>query len=335
MGQASRKYWLCCDGGGTKLIALLIDENLEIVGRAIAGGVNPNFMPQERILENMERCVAAVTAGIDKTALQSCIVSMPSPHALLEGVLRGHKIAIPVHPIGEGRMGMLAGMGSDEGFVALSGTGSDVFYEGSAGSLSVGGWGLLLGDEGSGGHIGQRGLIAAIHAADGRGQPTVLQRAVLPWMGAAGDTLLPEHQSQLCAHIYEAASPRAVLASFVPVMARAASDGDPATIQLFSEAGRDLAHQMIALIHMVLAKDPHALRLPSTLCGGVWKASDIMFRSYCAAVREAFPDFQIQRPLFDAIAGGAVLVGRELGYTPQQSLARIRQSFAEYLYFPL
>jgi len=48
----------------------------------------------------------------------------------------------------------------------------------TARSDSSAGRGPILGDEGSGFDIGQRGLRAAIRASDGRGQPTLLERLI-------------------------------------------------------------------------------------------------------------------------------------------------------------
>lgn len=325
------RYWLCCDGGGTKLIMLLVDEELQIVRTAAAGGVNPNFLSVEHIRRNMDDCIRAVMEA-GPVAVEACYVSMPSPIALLKEALEARGIHTALHFIGEGEMGLLAGLGGREGFAALSGTGSDVFYVNSGAIKTVGGWGLLLGDEGSGSQIGQKGMIAAIHAIDGRGPSTLLEEKLLAWLGSEPGINAREVFSRLTGRVYSAASPRAELASFVPFAAQAERMGDPQAIALFEGAGRDMGNQMNALLRQVLREDPSALSLPSTLCGGVWKAARRMYRSYRATVLAAFPQFVIRWPRFDAVAGGAVLVGLSLGRTDKEIRARMEETFHAYLY---
>jgi N-acetylglucosamine kinase-like BadF-type ATPase len=61
------------------------------------------------------------------------------------------------------------------GVVAISGTGSIVCGTNARGELQrAGGWGWLLGDEGSGLWIGRSGLMAALRAVDEIGPPTAL-----------------------------------------------------------------------------------------------------------------------------------------------------------------
>ena len=51
------KYHLAADGGGTKLLAVLYDEELNIVNTARTFGVNSNFKPKEQVEEEVYRMV--------------------------------------------------------------------------------------------------------------------------------------------------------------------------------------------------------------------------------------------------------------------------------------
>ena len=87
---------------------------------------------------------------------------------------RGHRSrTVGGHALyGEGETA-LAAAGAAYGIVAQAGTGSDAFLVQPGGQMSIGGWGYIFGDEGSGYDIGERTLRAAIHAFDGRGPKTL------------------------------------------------------------------------------------------------------------------------------------------------------------------
>lgn len=324
------RYWLCCDGGGTKLQLLLIDEELSILRSARVGGVNPIFLPEAIVRRNMLKGVRAVTSGVD-FAIEACYAALTAPIDWLEGALSAAGVQTRAIAVSEGAMGLMAGVCRERGFVALSGTGSNAFYVSDEGMQRVGGWGILLGDEGSGAYIGQRGLMAAIYAMDGRGEPTRLTDELLDWLGKrvaeAGSAF-----EALVQRVYQAPSPRAALADFAPCVTRACERGDPIAAGIIEQAGAEMGRHMIALLNRVTAEDPGASLLPSTLCGSAWKGDGRMYQAYRDSVLSAYPGFEIQWPLFDAVAGGAVRVGLSLGYTPGEIQAQMKKTFRKHLY---
>ena len=331
------RHWLCCDGGGTKLIVLLVNERLEIVRSATAGGVNPNFIAEEHIYRNMDFCIRSVMGLADgaenAVPIETCFITMPSRTIYMNVTLEKNGIETEVKVMGEGQLGLLAGVFEREGFAALAGTGSDVFYIGPNGPLTVGGWGLMLGDEGSGSYVGRDGLVAAIRSVEGYGEQTELLGEMLEWLGAdKSEEPMRVMRGVLVPKVYEAASPRGVLASFVPRITRACDRGDIVARRILENAGADMGMQMVALIKRMLERDPRVIDMPSTLCGGVWKSSRCMYRAYRDYVHNFYPCFNIQWPMFDAVAGAAVMIGFSLGYSKGEIRARLSETFKDYLY---
>ena len=73
-----------------------------------------------------------------------------------------------------------------EGVLLIAGTGSVAWGMGSDGEpIQVGGWGKLLGDEGSGHWIGMRGLQHVMAAYDGRSPQGYLYHQVLDATGVS------------------------------------------------------------------------------------------------------------------------------------------------------
>jgi len=114
------------------------------------------------------------------------------------------------------------------GIVLAIGTGSVALSLDEDGVRRADGWGPLLGDEGSGGWIGARGLRAACRAAEGRGPATRLRDAATERFGALGT---------MPARIATAAD----AARFAPDVARAAADGDGVAIAILHRAAERLA----------------------------------------------------------------------------------------------
>ena len=86
----------------------------------------------------------------------------------------------------------LGALGESEGVVVAAGTGAIIFGVGSESTARVGGWGYLMGDEGSGFSVGARGWHAVMRDHDGRGPATALTedfRAEFPDLESAYVTI--------------------------------------------------------------------------------------------------------------------------------------------------
>ncbi len=324
------RCWLSLDGGGTKLEALLVDEDLRPVGQSRTGGINPFFQELDSVRENFERCLNEAMLGAP--AEPECVVaSMPMPAALLEELVRRRFPKSRLVICNEGRMGLMAGLCRESGFLVLAGTGSGIYFQCKGVSMHLGGMGLLLGDEGSGACIGQGGIIAALHAMEERAGPTALSEQLTRWAGFA---LTEESRDALCSRIYDAPSPRSVLASFTPFVFESAREGDRAAAAIVEEAYRQLAWQTNTMMRRAFRELPDALCEPAVVCGGVWKAERSFFTRFQELVREAHPGAEIRYPIFEPVAGGAVLLGMSQGYGTGELRERLERTLTAYRFRP-
>jgi N-acetylglucosamine kinase-like BadF-type ATPase len=101
-----------------------------------------------------------------------------------------------------------------------------------AGPRIIGGHGFLLGDEGGAFWIGRAGLVAALRAHDGRGEPTALVDAA----AGAFDGL-----DDLGDRLHSVDRPVNRIAHFAPAVLRAADAGDPVADGIASAAAQELA----------------------------------------------------------------------------------------------
>ncbi|HKA52908.1 MAG TPA: BadF/BadG/BcrA/BcrD ATPase family protein, partial [Candidatus Binatia bacterium] len=149
------------------------------------------------------------------------------------------------------------------GLAVVAGTGSIAYARAPDGRTArAGGWGYLLGDEGSGYALTLAGLQAVARAADGRAPATRMTDAFLNKLGLSDPhDLIPA--------VYRSMD-RADLAALAPVVLDAADAGDTVTVQIVETAAHDLA-ATVAAAARALGLDRQAV--PLALAGGVLLAS--------------------------------------------------------------
>src|SRR5689334_17310708 len=192
-------FLLGIDGGGSKTVALLADSQQAILGRGAAGASNHNLLGARAAFEALDQAV--------RLAFEDAKIAPAPPRALclgMAGAGRPADIALfqawaaerwpgtPVAVVSDADLVLAAGPGNGWGLGLICGTGSIAYGRDRSGMTArAGGWGSLLGDEGSGYAIGLAGLRAVARAADGRGPATVLTDTLLGhWSLAAPQSLI-------------------------------------------------------------------------------------------------------------------------------------------------
>jgi glucosamine kinase len=199
--------------------------------------------------------------------------------------------APPVRVVSDAEIGLTAAFGSRSGIVVVAGTGSIVFARTRDGALHrSGGWGYLLGDEGSGHALGVHALRAVAAAFDG-GPPTVLSE----WISDRFGLSTPD---DLVRAVYQEAWPPS---SVAPLVVQAASTGD-------TEAARILREQTGALADQVswLAGRTREIERRVGLMGGLTASPDYA-SVLTEALRERLPVWQIDRVVDPPVAGACRL----------------------------
>ncbi len=130
---------------------------------------------------------------------------------------------------------LLFGAFPDEvGIVLIAGTGSIALGQDRHGKRArAGGWGYLIGDEGSGYDLGRRGIRAAAKAADGRG----LQTSLLPMLLAHWGL---EQPLQIIDRVYRDRD-KAAIAECAQLVFEAAEAYDPVAARLVQSGAAELA----------------------------------------------------------------------------------------------
>jgi N-acetylglucosamine kinase-like BadF-type ATPase len=259
-------YVLGIDAGGTKTIALLADEQGTVIGQARAGGANlqaDGELHVEKVLHRvMEEALGERREPPAAIGLGMAGVDRDEDRAILIEVMRriGYKARTLV--VNDALIALVAGVGDEPGIAIVAGTGSIAYGRNARGHAArAGGWGYVLGDEGSGYWIGRHALRAVLRHADGRGPETALTPKILEHFDVA--------RPQDLIHQVYYGSPRpsaiAVLASYVQ---RAADEGDRASREILERGSAELA-QCAASVARRLGMENE--RCTFVLAGGMFR----------------------------------------------------------------
>jgi len=280
---ADRSLLIGIDGGGTKTVALLADQNGHILGRGIGGPSNYQVTGIQAAGEAIQQ---AIRAAFAEAGLPPCLpraicfglsgVDRPEDHALMRAWADEHLPGIPVLIVNDAMLVLAAGTPEGWGIALISGTGSIVYGRAPDGRMArADGWGHLLGDEGSGYAIGLAALRAVMRAHDGRGPQTALTRSVLAhWSLAAPENLVHRvYIAQVAAH---------EIASLGALVEAAASEGDAVARDILREAGRQLALSAAAVARKLELPMP----VPCAQAGSVIVKGQNVRQRFLDAARE-------------------------------------------------
>ncbi|MFM7036336.1 MAG: N-acetylglucosamine kinase [Planctomycetaceae bacterium] len=273
---------IAIDGGGTKTDCrlALADGDLQILGQGLAGPSNLRALGAERALANLdaavtaafaaaglERCTTSAAclalAGADRTSEQMQILEWAGSVRLADQ-LRIVNDAVPL---------LFTGSGHGIGVALIAGTGSLAWGCNAEGRTArAGGWGYLLGDEGSAYAIGNAALRAVLMQADGRGPQTLLTEILSSQLEIARPSAIVER-------VYGAVVPRQVIAELAPLVFHAAHHQDMTATEIIRLAAGQLAHMATSVAR--------SLELPTPLPLACTGAVLIHQQTYLAAVADS------------------------------------------------
>ncbi len=302
-----RSVVLGVDGGGSRTRARLADVQGQMLGTGEAGRSNPQAVGMSsaarEILLAIERAFQAAqlpSQPIAAACLGIAGVGRPGEREELE---RWAQEAITQRVTVTSDGGIVLAAGSDEnwGIALIAGTGSSAWGRTRDGRTArAGGWGYLIGDEGSAFHVAQGALRSAAQAADGRGPATRLLPAILDFW-ALTDPM------ELVDRVYRSGFKPGDLAEVAAVVQRLAGEGDPVARELLTGAGDALAAAVIAVARTLKMQDEE---IPIALTGGLILGCDLARARLLDALEQRGLRFKIE--LVNEPVAGAVRLAQKL-----------------------
>jgi N-acetylmuramic acid 6-phosphate etherase len=262
------------DGGGSHTVALLAtgtSDKWTILGRGVAGPSNLQAVGKERTLAALEEAVNAAfhAAEMPRCSVAcACLGLAGADRAEDQSVIRDWaervRLAERIEITNDAAILLAAGTPQGYGLALIAGTGSIAFGRSMAGRQArAGGWGYLLGDEGSAYALVLAGLQAVVRAADGRGPATRLTECFLKQLGL-------NQPQELIAAVYRSGRGRAELAALAPLVLEAVEE-DEVAATLVEQQARELARAGEAVLRQLCWEGS----VPLALAGGLLLGSEV------------------------------------------------------------
>jgi N-acetylglucosamine kinase-like BadF-type ATPase len=315
------RYFLGFDGGGTHLRGCLIDENGGVLATA---SHPPASFP--KLKEKIGAPVAALARELQSTADLSGSISAagfcstgvgrPAEREIVERALREKNIAETIIADSDFMAAHAGAFGGGPGIIVNAGTGVFGFGRTASGAnIRVGGWGYLLGDEGSGFAVVQAALITALKDWDGRGPRTVLRSIFEKHFNVTSIELI-------ISQIYSSDFDRGRFAELAPLVFDAAGQGDVLAGEIVRHAGRELG----LLVRAAQNRGQWEYPIPLVLAGNLFRRRDMLLPGFWEVLE---PErFRLITPRFEPVVGAALLAMLESGIKiTEDLLGKLEQSW--------
>jgi N-acetylglucosamine kinase-like BadF-type ATPase len=316
--MAPARYVIGIDGGGTKTAAALCTLDGAILAEAQAGPSHMHAVGVERaaatILDTVASCchtIGCTTEEIGSLVAGVAGAGRASDQERLTNELRRlaaerRMVLDRITVDSDARIALEGALGGKPGIVVIAGTGSIVLGKDDKGRVQrAGGWGRLIGDEGSGQAIGSAAFRAVAQMIDGRGTKTRLLKMFHEAHGLGT-------QEAIVAKLYREGFD---IASVTPIVFAAAAKGDVVAKRIVAQERDELVEIIAACLRKLNAGSRTRVRRPIAFAGSLVTTDNLYASAVRSAIRRRLPLLRIQEAEASPVLG-AVLMATAIARQP-------------------
>jgi N-acetylglucosamine kinase-like BadF-type ATPase len=312
MASSQSQLVLGIDGGATSTVALLAEAaSGRVLGRGVGGPSNIQAVGDELAIQALDAAVGAAFEAADlpygpvaTAALGLAGVDLNEGVDLIRSWADRVELAGKLSIANDATLLFAAGTPEGWGLAVVAGTGSIAFTLDREGKAArAGGWGYLMGDEGSAFRLGLLGLRAACRAADKVGPPSQLLPVLLTKLGS-------DDPRDFIPAVYRGNWDKAAIAGLAPTVMELAALGDETAQAIFESESLELARTAAgAALQGGLPREG----LPVALTGGLVLRNDIFRERFLANLSVCGVTPGPVGLVDDPAVGAVVLARRMLG----------------------
>jgi len=303
-------YVIGIEGGGTKTTAVLCALDGIILSEAQGGPSNFHIVGIEKtagtILDLIQTCCHSVGCGVSQIGAVVAGLAgagrVLDQQRIMERLLEIARIKNfnleKVSIESDARIALEGAFSGKPGVVVISGTGSIVFGKDERDRIyRAGGWGRLIGDEGSGYAIGREAFRAVVKLLDGYGEKTKLAKLFNEKFGlGTQDTVIDAVYGE-----------KYNLASVVPAVMEAASKGDSVAKKILVLACSDLVEVINAVLNKMNKGRKGVPKRPLAFVGSLLMNDNFYSRKIRSTIKREVPLVVIRNAESSPVVGAALL----------------------------
>jgi N-acetylglucosamine kinase-like BadF-type ATPase len=305
---------LAIDGGQTATKSLLARADGAVLGSG-RGGPSDHFHTEGGVEKNRRAILGATDSVLTTTGADSGqVIAVGIGHTgapagtrtpeVVVGIVRERLSSAEITVAPDYVTNLAGASGGQPGVVLIAGGGSIGYGVTASGKEAIaGGYGFLLGDEGSAFNIGLKAIAAACRDDDLRAPATALTAIVTEHFAVERVRLLPRV-------IYEAGFSRERISLLSPKVTTAAQEGDAAAIDILRNAGEELARTALGVIRQLFAP---GTSVSVYMTGGVFQAGALLLDPFRMLLQRTWPTAEPREPRFPPAVGALILAAQSAG----------------------
>ncbi|MCX7798555.1 MAG: hypothetical protein N2249_08020 [Melioribacter sp.] len=303
-------YFLGIDGGGTKTKAVCINDNFKVISSIESGASNPLAIGYTKAADRLIELIQKFT---EKRKISFCLMgiagcgrneNIQKLKKILIQKSKSQKIILPNFEIvSDIEIAHEAAFNGREGVILIIGTGSILFYKNkNKEKLIIGGYGKLIGDEGSGYSIGKKSLQILSKVLDGRLKSSLLT-----------DTLKEKfsinNRDRLIDYIY---NNKIEISQATKYVLKAAEKKDKYAISILNDAANEV------ILHLEAAKKILKKNFNLCLLGSLVTNENYYSRLIKEKIKENLNGIKLVKPKYSPETGAAILSKKIYSQFPKQ-----------------
>lgn len=272
-------YLIGVDCGGTHIVGQTWTTSPEHLVQSVTGGPGNVVLDYTGAVTNLTGVLDQLVASIPTDQVGLILIGIAgietAGHADDIQQLVDQRYQIKTRVISDAKLALLNGLAGDDGLLVIAGTGSVVYGRQTGHFLRVGGWGYVLGDEGSAYDISKRALKQILTRTDA-GQASQLTKPLLAQLNVSSVPVAVQR-------FY--AQNRQTNAQLAQLIAGLADQGNSEAIAVLVASAQALAKQVITLYQRFDTPRPQNI----VLSGSVLQHNQLVRAALTTAIHQAEP----------------------------------------------
>jgi N-acetylglucosamine kinase-like BadF-type ATPase len=310
--KRQHNFLIGIEGGGTKSTAIITDSGGKILARSNGMATNPNTVGFEisakvcfQLISECCKKANCVLKEISSVVIGTAGAGDKTNQSKLKKILHNYCAKKNTHPkiiiTSDAHIALAGALGNESGIIMIAGTGSillgrnhdlrTTIHEPQI--FRIGGWGKILGDDGSGFAIARDAVKDVVSSFDKTNETSALTKSALKYFNAKS---VPELPSKI-------ANGKKELSSFAPIVIELAKKKDFRSLFVVEFHCNALLQQ----VHLMCNNFFCSEKLSFVLLGGLLENENFYSHMLREKIKEYFPHLEIIKPKFSPVYGAILL----------------------------